>query len=141
MKRWSTRIAGGARVVAAFAAVVVAGRFTFVSVDAALAERDRPTPSPPRPKIEASERPIIRADASTIVDPGQMLRVTMMVSIGPDQSDVFVDNAKVGQTPFIGDIQCRAKLDVAIRIVPTKGNTLDATRACKPGVIRVDSIP
>jgi len=140
MKRLSTRVAAGARTVAAFAVVVLAARFTYVAVAASLEERDRPAPAPP-PAVDASARPIIRADASTIVDPGQMLRVTMMVSIGPDQSDVFVDDALVGQTPFIGDIQCRAKQDVAVRIVPRKGSPLAASRPCKPGVMRVDSSP
>ena len=136
--------AGWTRIAAAVGLVLLAGRLAFVSGGAAMAKTDSPSPAP-RPassthrgsdRVEASAAP--SASVAPPLPPGTPTRVKLIVMAGPDRSDVSVDQANLGKTPFIGDMSCRAGEVVHIHLTPPQGNALDFERACLPGTIRVE---
>jgi hypothetical protein len=135
-------LASGVRGLAALGCLVVAGRFAYVAVDAAT----RDTPAAPSAsggvRPPASGALPVRASAATPVVKGELLRVTLMVNAGPDRSEVWMgETTKLGHTPFIGDVDCNAKEALDLRVVPTKGNTLEFHPLCAPGIVRVDGSP
>jgi len=133
------------RTAAAVVALLVAGRFTFVAVSSALAKSSMAPPidgSARAPRgTERSARPVLSSTSSAPVVFGTPIRMTAMVTAGPDRSDVFIDGANVGKSPYVGDISCRAGDTVLVRIVPIRGNPIEFQRPCTKGTLRVDESP
>jgi hypothetical protein len=138
------KIAHYARVSAAAIAALAAGRFAFVAVDAALAIEDKPPPpaqpaSPGRQRTPSSAGPA--AAPTQVAAPGAPIRVQLMVNVGTERADVFVDGSKVGSSPFVGTISCNTGAKVDIEVVITKGVVYAYKRTCEPGTMRVDAAP
>jgi hypothetical protein len=64
---------------------------------------------------------------------GSSLRIPLMVTADPDRSDVLVDGVNVGNSPFIGEITCKAGERIQIQVVPPKGLPRKYERVCTPG--------
>ena len=103
--------------------------------------------SPPAPTASASasavpflsaEFPRIGSASAAPAPRGKPVRVRMSITAGPDRADVYVDGAKLGQVPFLGDTSCRAGETISIEIVPKTGNKMKLERTCELGTIRVE---
>jgi hypothetical protein len=143
--------AAWARTVGAVAALIFVGRFAFVAIRAALAKTATPTEAassshpprgmdrPPRhgvPRDEASSAS--SSDPVVVATSGTAIRVTAMITAGPDRSEVFIDGADVGKTPYVGDASCRLGETVHVRIIPSHGLPLDFDRICNKGSLKVE---
>ncbi len=138
---WNTA-ASAARTLAAAGLVVVAGRLAFVAGSAAMEKTDAPPPTPA--PVSSSRRGPDRTAASSAPSAeapapvGTPIRVKLIVLSGPDRSDVYVDQANLGKTPFIGDMSCRSGETVHIRLTPPQGKDIELERPCAAGTIRVE---
>jgi hypothetical protein len=140
------KIAYGARVAAAAVTALAAGRFAFVAVDTALAIEDKPPPaaqpaSPGRQRTPSSAGPAATGAPTATATPGAPIRAQLMVNVGTERAEVFVDGTKVGSSPFVGTISCNAGAKVDIEVVITKGVVYGYERTCEPGTMRVDAAP
>ncbi len=93
-------------------------------------------PSPPAPSGSLSSRPEPPAPPKPVkpaVKKGTSLRLSLLATVGPDRSDVLLDGVNVGQTPFVGDVTCKAGEKIEISIVPPKGMPKRYERVCEPG--------
>jgi hypothetical protein len=84
------------------------------------------------PAAETEPRPEPQAEAG-----GEPLRVTLVVSVGPDRSEVLVNGSVVGQSPFVGDLSCKRGEELRIDLLPKRGLPSRFTRACTEGTVRV----
>ncbi len=140
---WKTA-ASVARALAAAGLVVVAGRLAFVAGAAAMEKPDARPPTPAPAPVSSSRRGPDRVAASSAPSAdapapfGTPIRVKLIVLSGPDRSDVYVDQANLGKTPFIGDMSCRSGETVHIRLTPPQGKDIELERPCVAGTIRVE---
>ena len=136
-----SRVATAVRTIAAFTAVAFAGRFLVVTVSAATAAEPMATKtsassaSPPPPSAMADAP---RPSASAVVASGSVIRTTIVVNVDPPRSEVTIDGARVGRTPYVGDVVCRAGEQVAVRVALDRGATMVFDRPCLPGTIHVE---
>lgn len=138
------KIAANARLAAAAAFALAAARFAFVAVTAAMAaEEDAPTDAPVQPASSARHRTPSSAAPSPVASapPGAPIKVQLMVNVGTERGEVYVDGAKVGSSPFLGTISCNAGAKVDIEVMITKGVVYGYERTCQPGTMRVDAAP
>ncbi len=91
---------------------------------------DEKTPDGDNGQVEHKDR--------TKFSTGETVQVQLMVSVPPDRSEILVNGALVGRSPFIGDIACRVGDKVKIDVIPEKGMPVSVERLCVPEVIRVD---
>jgi hypothetical protein len=88
----------------------------------------RPAQSAPRP---VASKPPVKA--------GTSLRLPLMVMAEPDRSEVLVDGVNVGNSPFVGEVTCKAGEKIQIEMVPPKGLPRKFERMCVPGAtLRID---
>lgn len=137
------KLAHGARLVAAAVATLAAGRFAFVAVDAAFATEDRPPAPAVQPASSGRQRVPSSAEPPRVASaaPGAPIQVQLLVNVGTERAEVFVDGSKVGSSPFVGTISCKAGAKVDIEVVITKGVVYGYERTCEPGPMRVDAAP
>jgi hypothetical protein len=142
------KIAHASRLAAAALAVLALGRFAFTAVETAIAEEQKPPTAPgPGPTAAGSgssgrARPSGSPVSSAPSAPrGSPINVQLLVNVGTERSEVFVDGAKVGSSPFVGTVSCRAGDKLDIEVVITKGVVYGYERTCEPGAIRVDAAP
>ncbi|NUO52541.1 MAG: hypothetical protein HOV80_27150 [Polyangiaceae bacterium] len=141
------KIAHYARVSAAVVGALAAGRFAFVAVDAALAMEAPPTAPAAQPassgrqRAPSSAEPPRAASAAPAAAPGAPIQVQLLVNVGNERAEVFVDGNKVGSSPFVGTISCKSGAKVEIEVVITKGVVYGYERTCEPGPMRVDAAP
>jgi hypothetical protein len=69
---------------------------------------------------------------------GQAVRSTLLVTAGPARSEVLVDGAPVGHTPFLGEVSCKLGASISIQVLPARGAPLGFRASCIRGTIRVD---
>ena len=151
MKAALQRLALGAEWLAALLVLAAASRMTWVAVADRL-ERpepeepvvEKPAPSapalawpklPPLPSELLEPPPPPAADARTAAK--ETLRVTLVISLGPERSEVFVNGVAVGQSPYVGDWTCRRDEPLRIDVLPPRGAPLHVERPCSPGTVRV----
>jgi len=140
MREAIVRASGVAQLVAAGMIALVGARFGTTGVLFAIRERAptldsavAPAPPPPAPAPTATPaRP-----AGSVVKSGTALRLPLVVTAGKDRSELRVDGVKVGQTPYVGEITCKAGERVRIDVLPPKGNPASYERGCVPGTLRV----
>jgi hypothetical protein len=131
-----------AQLFAAATLALVGARFGVAGILFAVRER-APTLESARAPGPIAPKPLPSATASPAqpkgepVKVGTSLRLPMVITIGPDRSEVRIDGVKVGQTPYIGDVSCRAGEDVRIDLLPAKGQPQSFTKKCVPGTIRI----
>jgi len=143
------KIAHYARLSAATVAALAAGRFAFVAAVAALAIEEQPTAPAAQPassgrqRTPSSAEPPSAASAAPAATaaPGAPIQVQLLVNVGNERAEVFVDGSKVGSSPFVGTISCKAGAKVDIEVVITKGVVYGYERTCQPGPMRVDAAP
>lgn len=136
------RASGIAQVVAAGLLAVMGVRFGVTGVLFAMRER-APTldgaaaPPPPRSASPTATTAPVPTPAGTQVKSGAALRVSLVVTGGPDRSELRVDGVKVGSTPYVGEVTCKAGENVRLELLPPKGLPIAHERKCLPGTIRV----
>jgi len=152
-----SRLAAGARVLAALLFAIAGARFATVSLALAL---DEP-PAPPAKEVRQSpldvlKKPKLRptdghlgaapsvfirehtTDLDAAVAPAasariETVRVSVVVTAGPSRSLVYVRGRQVGKTPFVGEVVCVPGNPVKIEVVPPKGMPLSSERLCLAG--------
>lgn len=89
----------------------------------------------------ASAPPVVSPpaiSASATVPLGAPVRVTLVVTAGPERSEVFVNRASVGHAPFMGDVTCRAGDRLRVELMPPSGAPRTYDRMCMPGTLRIE---
>lgn len=78
-----------------------------------------PTPAekPAPPALEAAE-------------PSRSLRLFLSVVVGPERSEVFVNGARLGLTPYLGDYTCKEGEPLSIEVVPSVGPLITRQARC-----------
>ncbi|HMJ14014.1 MAG TPA: hypothetical protein VK524_21500 [Polyangiaceae bacterium] len=145
------RAARAAEWLAALLVCIVAGRLAWVAAEDRLA---RPEPSePPAPSrttlTPASEVPEPPPPASEQAEPapppsaareprtlGEVLRVALVITLGPERSEVRVNGVQIGQSPYVGDWTCRRDETLRIDVLPRRGAPIRVERVCLPGTVR-----
>lgn len=142
------KVAHGGRLVAAAIVAVACIRFAAVAVETAMAEDQKPpTAAPPAPSSGRVRAPGSAQPAPTTQPdkppspPGAPIKVQLLVNVGTERSEVYVDGAKIGSSPYVGTISCRTGDKLDIEVVITKGVVYGYERTCEPGTIRVDAAP
>lgn len=136
------RASGVAQLVAAGMLALVGARFGTAGVLFAVRERaptldeGAPPARPPAPPAPASAAPPARP-AGPVVKSGATLRLPLVVTLGADRSELRVDGLKVGNTPYVGEITCRAGETIKLDILPPRGNPTSIEKRCVPGTLRV----
>ncbi len=92
-----------------------------------------PAPPPPPPATRAPEP---RPPASAVKS-GTTLRVPLVVTLGPDRSEVRADGVKLGNTPYVGEVTCKAGESIRIDVTPPRGVPTSHEKRCAPGTLRV----
>lgn len=135
------RASGIAQVVAAGLLAVMGVRFGAAGVLYAMRERaptlDATGAPSVRPPPSASAVVPLPAPTGSQVKSGAALRVSLVVSGGPDRSELRVDGVKVGSTPYIGEVTCKAGDTVRLELLPPKGVPITHEKKCLPGTLRV----
>lgn len=139
--RLVSRVAPAARTVAALTVVALVARFAMVTVQAATESSPRPAPTPRAAASNAQPPPSTaapRVSASGSVAQGTLIRTTVVVNVDPPRSEVSIDDAKVGRTPYLGDITCRVGEPVHVLVTLDRGAKLVFDRSCAPGTIHIE---
>jgi hypothetical protein len=107
---------------------VLAVRFALVSMETGAAS-DEQTKQGPR-KAAPSARPLIPIPAPSSSSRA-LLRTLLSVRHGDQRSEVYVNGEAVGNTPYVGDLSCRAGEPVKIEVLPRKGAVIERTATCR----------
>lgn len=100
----------------------------------AAAKPNLPPPAVSRPTQSA--KPVVQKPP---VKAGTSLRLPIMVTAEPDRSEVLVDGVNVGNSPYVGEVTCKAGEKIEIQMVPPKGLPRKFERMCMPGAtLRID---
>lgn len=139
------RAADVSRFIAAGMLALCGARFAAMGIAFAVERSAGPVasasnkPNLPPPVISRpvqSARPVV---AKPPVKAGTSLRLPLMVMAGPDRSEVLVDGVNVGNSPFVGEVTCKAGERIQIEMVPPKGLPRKFERMCTPGAtLRID---
>jgi hypothetical protein len=79
----------------------------------------RPAPPPPaEPEPTEEEQPV------------RSLRLFLSVVVGPERSEVFVNGARLGLSPYLGDFTCKEGEDLNVQVVPTRGALIMRQAKC-----------
>lgn len=138
------KVAVAARALGALGLIAVAGRFTYVSAKAATAPSPPPvaSASSSEPVGRGTERPpAITHDTPPVGAKGKIVRVTAMITLPPDQSEIFIDDMRVGKTPYMGDVQCELGGRVRVKLVPPKGAPVELQRNCDKKDLEITKAP
>lgn len=137
------KVAIAARALGAVGVLVIAGRFAYVSAVAATAPAPSAAPSDSTPPGRGTERAPIanRSGGEPRPGKGKVVRVTAMITLAPDQSEIFIDDARVGRTPYMGDVECEIGKRVRVKLVPPKGATVEFDRACDSKDLEITKAP
>lgn len=145
------RVSRGAQWLAALLVLLVASRLAWVAIRDRL---QRPEPAEPvaekaAPRAPALEWPKLPPLPSELVAPQaadsapppaaaakDSLRVTLVITLGPERSEVFVNGVRLGQSPYVGDWTCRRDEPLRIEVLPPRGAPLQVERPCAPGTVR-----
>jgi hypothetical protein len=79
----------------------------------------RPEPPPPGAPDETEEEQPVRS-----------LRLFLSVVVGPERSEVFVNGARLGLSPYLGDFTCKEGEDLDVQVVPTHGALIMRQAKC-----------
>jgi hypothetical protein len=133
------RAADVSRFIASGMLALVAVRFAATGVAFAVEESAGSAavasarPGQPPPVITKPSTSVARPVVGPSVKAGVSLRIPLMVTAGPDRSDVLVDGVNVGNSPFVGEVTCKAGERIQIQVVPAKGEPRKYERVCTPG--------
>ena len=132
-----------AQLFAAATLALVGARFGAAGILFAVRERApalessrAPAPIPPKPAPPPATS-VAPPKQGEQVKVGASLRLSVVVTLSPDRSEVHVDGVNVGKTPYIGEVSCKAGEDVKFDVLPPKGNPKSFTKKCVPGTIRI----
>lgn len=136
-----SRASGVAQLVAAGLFAVIGARFGTAGVLFAIAERapklEVTADAPPAPPPKASSAPPAPAPTGEVAKSGTTLRLQIVVTAGSDRSELRVDGVKVGNTPYVGEITCKAGERIKIDLLPPKGMPTTHEKTCAPGTLRI----
>ncbi len=145
------RVSFGAEWLTALLVFALASRLAWVAVADRL---ERPEPEEPvrekpvreKPALEWPKLPplpseLLNPPAPPAPEAGradkETLRVTLVITLGPERSEVFVNGVAIGQSPYVGDWTCRRDEPLSIDVLPPRGAPLHVERPCSPGTVRV----
>ena len=63
---------------------------------------------------------------------------TLIITVGPERAEVFVNGVPVGRTPYVGDLQCARGNIVRVAVLPPKGTPIEREAVCRSGTITID---
>ncbi|MCA9592643.1 MAG: hypothetical protein KC776_05005 [Myxococcales bacterium] len=133
------RAAAVAQLAAALMLLVLAIRFGVSAVTKSV-ESKNPELGPAS-SASAAPTPVVtkRPPPASVptVERGKSLRLPMVISIGPDRSELYVNGVRLGHTPFVGEVTCKAGEKIRIELVPPRGTPKSYERLCVPGTVRV----
>jgi hypothetical protein len=107
-----------------------------------LARTPAPAPAP------AAERPALVELAGELMDPpeeraaaeepaaanddaaGTPLRLTLSVMAGPERSEIYVNGARLGLSPYLGDFTCKQGEALRIEVVPRAEALIERQAKC-----------
>ncbi len=132
-------LAAACRLAAALLIALAAARLAFVTVLGAMAARAPKLAAPaPSAAASASAAPPASSSASRArtagraATPGKSTLVNLVVTVG-GRSEIYVDHAYVGKSPYIGDVSCKVGGTVIVQLVPDKGAPRVFKRECVEG--------
>lgn len=133
------RASGWAQVAAALLLAAVGVRFAVSGMLFAIGER--------APKLGETAPSALPTASSAPAPPpkptgptatlGAPLRLSLVVTAEQERSEVLVDGVQVGQTPYLGEVSCKAGELVRIQLLPPKGPPSSFERRCAPGTLRI----
>jgi len=134
------RAASWAQLCAALLLAVAGARFgvagLLFAVRAQAPELSSATsPAPPAP---ASAIAPVPPPTGPTVKVGAALRVPIVVNAKQERSEVRVDGVRVGHSPYVGEVSCKAGEQVKIDVLPPQGVPLSFERRCAPGTLHID---
>ena len=142
-----------AQLFAAVLLVLVAGRFAVSALTAAIRDHAPALPALDQTPRSSSPAARLRARSDALLDlaasggddagpakdaAGEPLRVPLLVGGETPRSEVYVNGTLVGNSPFIGEVSCRAGEILRIAIVPPAGVPSEHRRQCVQGELRVE---
>ena len=65
-----------------------------------------------------------------------LVSVTLGITDVPEGSEVFVNHAKKGRAPYIGELSCSRGSKLTIEVIPPKGTPILLEGDCQPGALR-----
>jgi hypothetical protein len=80
-------------------------------------------PDPAPPPVPTGPRALV----------GTPLRLSIVVNAEQDRSEVMIDGVHVGNTPYVGEVSCKAGQRIKIDVLPPKGAPDTFERVCAPG--------
>lgn len=151
MKAALLRLSRGSEWLAALLVFSAASRLAWVAVGDRLERPERPErhsgkPAPSAPALEWPKPPPVASELEAAPEPPpapergalkETLHVALVVTLGPERSEVWVNGVKVGQSPYVGDWTCRLDEPLRIEVLPPRGAPLHVERPCAPGIVRV----
>ena len=147
MRGFVGRVASGAQLITAALMAVVALRFAFVTFTAIMGAsiETLPVDAASLPGASASvsfapraaPEPNSRA-VSTPRGPSPSRRVMLMISVGDDRAEVYVNGQLLGRSPYVGDFSCKPGEPLRIEVVPEKRVIKRFTRTCQGDAVRID---
>ncbi len=139
------KVASAGRTLAGAVVAAAAMRFAVVAVGGVMAESDVPPQAAPASSASgATSATSARGRGQPMgssAPAGTPIQAQLLVNVGTDRSEVYVDGSKLGSSPYVGTISCVAGSKVQIEVVITKGVVYAYERTCEPGMIRVDAAP
>jgi hypothetical protein len=125
------KVAIAARALGALAVIAIGARFAYVSAKAATAPEAPPARDSSAPVGRGTDRPpAVTHDQPPLAAKGKIVRVTAMITLPPDQSEIFIDDTRIGKTPYMGNVECELGGRVRVKLVPPKGAPIELERSC-----------
>ncbi len=137
-RNWIARGEIAAQLLCGLACAVIGLRMMIGAI--VLARTPAPVPAP------VSERPALVELASELMDPpdeqpdeeavgpdeenGTPLRLTLSVVVGPERSEIYVNGARLGLSPYLGDFTCKQGEDLRIEVVPRAEALIERQSKC-----------
>ncbi len=96
----------------------------------------RPTlGGPHRPDLDKLNKMLAKegagASANELEEAGPQIRIRrILVDLGPERSDVYVNGRKVGKTPYGGQVSCLDGETIQVQVVPARGVPINARVKC-----------
>lgn len=89
------------------------------NLDQLMAQHDAPTQAPLEPEARQTQAKVRR----------------ILVDLGPERSEVFVNGRSLGRVPFAGQVHCSDGDEIRIQVLPPEGIPLERKVSCRGAVI------
>lgn len=136
---WMGRTQMGLSLLAAALCAALGLRIMIDAIGEARVARAVVAPKPERPPLlELAEELTARPPQPPPAEPEEpeeeqgtrSLRLFLSVVVGPERSEVFVNGARLGLSPYLGDFTCKEGEDLHVQVVPTHGALITRQAKC-----------